>query len=423
MRFSLLCLVAVSACGTAGSGSTTAGSGPVVRDSAGIRIVENSGPAWTGPAGWSVVDSPLVDIGGVAGDPAYDLSQVNTVVRLSDGRLAAAVGGAFQVRFFDPAGTHLTSSGAKGSGPGEYQGIGGMWLLPGDSVMVLDLFARRLTVLDDSGKVRRTFSLGGAGGFPTPGEGGRMSFAVPLGIFGDGSVLGMLQSFSLSDKRQGAYRDSVTYIVYGPDGLARDTVGHIPGMEMEQVAMTFGPRSFSAPSPVPLGRNTITAVTGERVFLGLNNAWEIEERDAGGAVRRIIRIHQEPRRITPEQVAAHRAQTRKEMEEQPMLRNVPEQMRKQIFDRVDHATYPATFPFIVAILTSADGMLWVHEQGSPGDDRRTLALIDSTGRFLGRLQLPDRFRPTFVGGDLLAGVWRDPDDVEHVRVYRVRKSS
>src|SRR4029450_7468979 len=136
---------------------------------------------------------------------------------------------------------------------------------------------------------------------------------------------------------------------------------------------------------------------GWKVFLGLNNGWEIEERDASGTVRRIIRVRQEPRRITPEQVAAHRAETRKEMEEQPMLRNVPEQMRKQIFDRVDHATYPATFPFIAAILTSADGLLWVNEQGNPGDDRRTLAVIDSTGRFLGRLQLPDRFRPTFVG--------------------------
>src|SRR4030095_8376631 len=128
-----------------------------------------------------------------------------------------------------------------------------------------------------------------------------MSFAVPLGIFGDGAVLGMLQSFSLSDKRQGAYRDSVTYIVYGPDGHVRDTLGHIPGMEMEQVAMTFGPRSFSAPRPVPVGRTTITAVPVWKVLLGLNNGWEIEERDASGTVRRIIRVRQEPRRITPEQ--------------------------------------------------------------------------------------------------------------------------
>jgi hypothetical protein len=368
-----------------------------------------------------VVDSPVVDIGGVAGDPAYDLSQVNSVVRLTGGRLAVAVAGSNQIRFYDGQGTHLKSSGARGSGPGEYQGIGGFWLLSGDSVLVLDLFVRRLTVLDDSGKVGRTFSLGGETGFNVPGEGGRMSFAMPLGVFGNGSVLGVMQSFSLSDQRQGAFRDSVTYIRYGRDGSARDTVGRVPGMQMETVAMTFGPQSFSAPSPVPLGKNTIVAVAGSGFLLAKNDAWEIELHDSAGSLQRLIRVRQEPRRISPEQVTAHREQTRRQMEDQPMMRNVPDQIRKQITARIDQASYPDVFPYIEAMLPAADGMLWVHEQGNPGDERRTFAVLDSTGQLLGRLQLPIRFRPTFVEGDLLAGVWQDDDDVEHVRVYRVKR--
>src|SRR5512145_3286850 len=97
MRYSVLLLA--SACG--GGAAADAGSRATVRDSAGIEIVENAGPLWAEGTGWTVVDSPVVDIGGVAGDAAYDLTQINGVIRLRDGRIAAAVAGAFQIRFYD----------------------------------------------------------------------------------------------------------------------------------------------------------------------------------------------------------------------------------------------------------------------------------------------------------------------------------
>jgi hypothetical protein len=35
--------------------------------------------------------------------------------------------------------------------------------------------------------------------------------------------------------------------------------------------------------------------------------------------------------------------------------------------------------------------------------------------------MPDRFRPFWIGRDAVAGVWKDADDVEYVRVYALRK--
>jgi hypothetical protein len=361
-----------------------------------------------------------VDIGGKAGDPAYDLAQVTGVIMLSDGRLAVGVGGAYQVRFFGADGAHLATAGRKGSGPGEFQGLGAMWRFPGDSVLVSDLMLRRLTVLSDSGQLGRSFSLGGEAGFQMP-QGGRFSFAMPGGTLPDGRVLAVAQAFRVNDARPGAYRDSADYILYSNTGLAPDTLGRFPAIEMEQVTMTMGTQTFSAPSPVPLGKTTPTGMIGNDLLISMNDKWEIEEHAADGTLKRIIRMNAPPREIGAGDVSAHREVMRQAIEDQPMLRGMPPQIKQQMFDRVEKATYPKTFPYIVAIEAGADGSIWVYEQAKPGVEQRVYAVLDSTGAFLGRVTFPDRFEPRTIGSDRVAGVWKDADDVEHVRVYAIRK--
>lgn len=415
----LSALSVLAACGDRSGAGTNAGA--TVRDSAGIQIVENSTPLWAEGRGWTVVDSPLVDIGGKAGDAAYDLSQVSAVLRLTNGRLVVGVGGAFQIRFYDAAGTHLATSGTRGNGPGEYQGLAGPWRISGDSVLVADPLVRRLTLLSDSGQVIRTFSLGGESGAPIPQE-GRVSMAFPAGAFRDGTILGTAQSFRVNDAEQGAYRDSASYLVYSPAGVVRDTVGRQPGVEMEQMTMNFGGQSFNAPSPVPLGRNTVNTVAADAFLVAKNDAWEIEVYSSEGRLTRLIRVRADPRPITPEDVTAHRRETRQQIEDQPMLRGMPEMIRKQMFDRVDNAEYPETFPFIASILATIDGTLWVQEQVKPGNEQRVMVVIDSTGRFLGRVTLPLRFQATYADHEVVVGIWKDDEDVEHARVYAIRRT-
>ncbi|HKP28648.1 MAG TPA: hypothetical protein VJU15_04570 [Gemmatimonadales bacterium] len=369
-----------------------------------------------------MVDSPLVDIGGKAGDPAYDLPQVTGVIMLADGRLAVGVGGAYQVRFFAPDGTHLATLGRKGSGPGEFQALGAMWRFPGDSVMVTDFMLRRLTVVSDSGQLGRSFSLGGEAGFQMP-QGGRFSFAMPGGILPDGRVLAVAQAFRVNDARPGAYRDSADYILYSNSGSAPDTLGRFPAIEMEQVTMTMGAQSFSAPTPVPLGKTTPTAIVGNDLMISMNDRWEIEQHRSDGTLKRLIRLNVAPKEIGADDISAHRNVMRQAIEDQPMLRGMPTQIKQQMFDRVEKASYPKTFPFIAAIDGSADGSTWVFEQARPGVEQRVYAVFDSSGAFLGRVTFPDRFEPRTIGVDKVAGVWKDADDVEHVRVYAIRKSS
>ena len=63
------------------------GSAAIVRDSAGARIVESTGPLWRRGQQWTIDERPLLDIGGNSADPHYDLLQITDAVRLGDGRI------------------------------------------------------------------------------------------------------------------------------------------------------------------------------------------------------------------------------------------------------------------------------------------------------------------------------------------------
>lgn len=411
MRIYLAGLALAAACGGEGGSSARA------RDSAGIRIVENAPPGETDPT-WTVVDSPLVDIGGGSGAGPTEFDAIATVLRLRDGRLAVANRGSSEIRLFDAQGAHLRSVGRAGSGPGEFRSLVGMWVGPGDSVLAVDILLRRLSVFDPSGTFVRSFGLGGEAGFAVPTE-GVMQFSIPQGWLEDGSILGLSQGFRLNDPRSGSYRDSLTAIRYGPDGTARDTLGHFPGQEMEQTTITFGGQSMSLPSAVPLGRSTVLAVTGNRIYVARNDAWEVEVRAAGGGLERLIRLDAPPVAVTAEDQAKHREELLEQVEAQPETRAVPPQIRDQMLDRVRSARYPATFPFIAGILTDDAGNLWVQEVVRPGTETPRYVVLDPEGKVLGLARLPARFRATALGDGQVAGIWRDPDDVEHVRVYRL----
>lgn len=404
-----------TACGSGGRSGMA-----VSRDSAGITIVENGAAKWAGGAGWRVPDSAIVDIGGQGADAAGDVDRVAGPVRLSDGRIAFANGGTNELRIFDADGKHLVSSGRAGSGPGEYQMPMGVWVGQGDSLLVFDAMVQRLSVVAPDGTFGRTFRLGGGAGLAMPTN-GRFDFAVPSECFADGSVVGVSQTFAINQKREGRYRDSVTMMRYGSDGTVLDTLGRFPGPEMETMTLTIGTQSMAAPQPVPLGKQSVNAVSAGRFYLAQNNSWEIEVRALDGTLTSLIRVAAKPTPLTAADIESHRKEQLEAMEALPQVRNLPQNLKDQITARVREAKYPESLPFLSSILLDPVGNLWANEVMKPGIKEARFAIVDSTGQLLGRVILPADFRLTAIGTDRVYGVWKDAEDVEHVRVYPLRK--
>ena len=57
----------------------------------------------------------------------------------------------------------------------------------------------------------------------------------------------------------------------------------------------------------------------------------------------------------------------------------------------------------------------------PSSQSTTWDVFDPTGRWLGPVRMPTGLRITDIGSDYVLGVWRDADDVEHVRMYELVK--
>ena len=108
-----------------------------VRDSAGIQIAESTAPLWEEGSGWSIAPRPIVSVGVVDGQEEYLFDRIRGVLRLPDGRIVVLNGGSAEIRFFASDGTHLSSVGGSGDGPGEFRGVLSAALV-GDSLLVYD---------------------------------------------------------------------------------------------------------------------------------------------------------------------------------------------------------------------------------------------------------------------------------------------
>jgi hypothetical protein len=382
------------ACG--GNGSTPETS--VVRDSAGITIVENQAAAWVPGEEWRLSVEPTVVIGVADGPEEYQLFQANQALRLATGEILVVNGGTSQLRFYDSAGVFLRSVGREGEGPGEYAMIGGVARSGEDSLIVSDFGNDRLAMLDVRGQFGRTFKMQ-----PAPGAG----HGFLVGPFDDRSLLAQANPVTAYDPPQGGSRGSVVYSRYDPAGEVVDTLRTRPGSEM------YGGELDGRPmvSGMPFGRRGIVAVGGDRWIYGSSDAWEIEVYSMQGDLLRLIRLATPNRAITDEIAEAYRTRLLEGSS------RIPESLRRWRANMPLPETMPAYMSFLVDDL----GNLWVREY-TQSTEPQSWVVFDTVGRFLGHVDLPTESGwPTHIGADFVLGTWNDEMDVEHVKLYELIK--
>jgi len=91
---------------------------------------------------------------------------------------------------------------------------------------------------------------------------------------------------------------------------------------------------------------------------------------------------------------------------------------------LDRAVYPEHLPATSGLWVSASaGTLWVGvvDPGLPWDYEVANAwdVFERDGSYMGRLPIPERFKPTRVTTDHVYGIWLDDLDVPHARRYRI----
>lgn len=348
------------------------------------EAAESKGPGWDSGREWRLDTQLLVEIGSETRE--YQFAGVPGAVRLSDGRIVVGDAGSSEIRVYDPQGRFLTAAGRSGDGPGEFRQIDKLVRGSGDSVLVFDAGSGRLSLLDPGGTFMRSVTPSTA----TPGA----SFA---GVLENGSyVIGVPVPLP---PREGLSRDSLVYLLVSQDGSTLDTLLVAPGGEQYQ--RVDGSRVLRMTNP--FGPMPVASASGDRIFVGATDRYEIRQFGPNGALVRVLR------REVPSQpfTDAH-------------FRRVAERV-PQMASALAELPLPSRVPAFASLLVDREGNLWVQDYPSPGGEPVAWTVFSRQGAILGQIVLPAAFRPTDVGADYVLGVGMDEQDVERIRMYALRK--
>lgn len=401
LRLTWICAFGGWACGSDASPSTSSD----VADSAGIRIVRNHSPAWSNTNGWRLAPEPRMTIGRGGGDDAHQLFQVAGAVRIGE-TIAVANAGTHELRFYSHDGRLVSRIGGEGDGPGEFRRISKLQRVGNDSLAVIDLFTRRVTLFDAEGAFGRTVRLQSAGD-ATP---------VPVGVFADGRLL----TSELAVARPpdpGRSRSSLILRVYAADGSVGDSVG--VGLSNEAYVEFNG--AMFRPWPVPFGRRDVTTVGTHRFAVGSMEAYEVRIVDASGSVRTIVRRSDPPEPITADLLDAEIARMAASLPEGARGPSALATLRAAGAPEHLPAFGPngtSRYPPVTGIVFDAAGNLWVLKYPGPvSPSTSQWSVFDPSGRWLGDVTFPDGVMPLDIGEDFVVGHWRDELDVEYVGMY------
>jgi hypothetical protein len=83
---------------------------------------------------------------------------------------------------------------------------------------------------------------------------------------------------------------------------------------------------------------------------------------------------------------------------------------------------PALVPTFDELVADTEGNTWARRYRETNDEPFDWIVFSADGVVLGSIRTPDRLTISEVGRDYVLGVWRDPLDVQHVRVHRLQRS-
>ena len=205
-----------------------------IRDSAGVRVIENARPAEDSRLLWRIGAGPMVSIGEATGEEPYLLHQVMDALMLPDRRVVIANTGTSEIRVYDAEGVHQATWGGDGGGPGEFQALAGIARWPGDSILAWQAMqspsgAANLwggSVFDATGELGRSFRIESDDG----------SGLQPRVVLAGGEILGRMTTGGADD---GYWRYEAAYSLVAGEG-ARETHAYCTACHSERIVAQQG---------------------------------------------------------------------------------------------------------------------------------------------------------------------------------------
>ncbi len=394
-----------------------------VRDSAGVTIVETVAPS----AEWRLSAEPVLQIGVVDGDDAYQFSSIAYAGRLGDGRVVVVDRQSYEIRFFDQTGRHTSTLGGRGAGPGEFRGFAHV-VRAGDSLLVYDAWNRRLVLIGPDATVVDEQSVQNHPAFASFGLDNNV-----IGATADGRVVTALtQNVNppavLNTMVYG--RDTVAIVGASRNGESIDTIAMVGGGEylFHDAASSpvgpAGPRSGWSRRGVSFGYYPYYAILRDGVAYanGERAGFEVLRLNEAAQANRIMRMvrRTDARAIRVSDVAERYAEwigglVRADGDN-------PAEAMARVRSDFDKLPRDHLVPFIDEMIADSEGRIWQRDSlmpWAPDETPRTWVVYAADGHAIARIVVPSNFRITQIEADHIVGVRRDEADVPFVAVHRI----
>jgi hypothetical protein len=397
----LAALLFITAC-TAGDSTF------VVTDSAGVSLVTNQvvGTGWTDTVPWTITEE--LSIGSETGGEEYQFGRIGDLDVAPNGDIAVIDQLAGVIRVFNDSGRFVRSIGRSGKGPGELsRSANGIYFVAGDSLLLLDPGERRRTI----------FAADGTIGAVTPLPAGPTGQGWSRLTSGDFLMRGLTISrvdgkFAFWDALLAVRADTAVSDTLFEFDYVKTDLGGPPRIRIQLIV--------NNPTWARLSDGRIAWTALDRSYVQVHDS-------TGRLISRIGSAQWTRKPITPADKTA-------------MIELLRTKLRAiggdASFADSPQVEAPVEFPAITAVRAGPQGTMWVQVMGPVesidpmainAPDRAdflggsTWHVLDSSGRFLGAIDLPKRFRIFRMRENSVYGAARDDNGVE--RILRLRLST
>jgi hypothetical protein len=365
-----------------------------VGDSAGVRIVHNHARS---PVQLRVGPDPVFVIGWNEGDPPFTWPQSGRI--LPDGGALIGEFGDGTVYRVAPDGSVVGTWGGKGEGPGEYQAIDAI-LLKGDSVVVTDSRAGRITIVAPDREVRTQ--------------------RLPGGFMHEGSALWSDDRLLLvpGESYAGIPEGRPEWVFETQPVLALDlstsTVDTLA--DLPHLRRWYGTRGGN-PGPIQ--------VKGRAGGFADGFAWARSDRrevrwyDVYGRLEQIARWEEEPSLLSAESRGAVRQRYRKAYESIGRDEAFIEAQLAEVERGIDRHEGP--LPYWSRLYVDRRGDVWLARYGLAEDAPGQWRVLDRNGVYHGWVELPGIITILDSTEDRVLAVAQDDLDVPAVLMLSLTK--
>lgn len=315
---------------------------------------------------------------------------------LPEGNFVVADAGSLTLRFYDTRGSLRKVVGRRGSGPGEFRRLSGVWHLSDSLLATYDSGLMRVSIFRHDGSLARDFRILLAEGVRWP---------AVIGTIGNRIVAINGQSFEAGQFGTGVVRPPFVFLRFGPDGRVQDTVFSAPGTEY----FVHSPQTPLATRILPFGASLEYALGHDQLFVGDNAHGVISSIRPRSEPKVLLRINAPRAAITRDHIQRYKSEA-----SQRATTAVEVAMARDL----DRIPFPKVFPVFDKLIADDSRRLWVRLHAYPDTAARVWLVLPNGSSTPCRVTLPARTTPLEIRGDIMLAVSRSLDDEEHVHLFR-----